>query len=961
LAKIKARGGKWDFSESLKTALDGYAYWDKATQTLGDFLQFQADLFDESPIKKDPKAQAIIRLLETKKPTEIKAAFARYAEKAASDIKGQKVMFGVKADPEKTFNEVFGKPKEAPKPKGLFRERPGFAYVPRAIRQTIRDMIHLGQHGIIPAQSRWKKLGITGKKLVARALKAQETAQMRSSQANEQMHDVTKNLNRKEKATFGYAVNYIAWEKDPRPKIEKKRGYKLRHKPVSKAQRKAAEKFLELSDWGMQEYADLGGVRRFRGGGAEPIVGGGIPWPQRFTKEGLELYAEAMEARTPDGKPNFDALRDNALVSAMVEEGIAEDVGQAWRKLIRHQENRNRPLYGYFESTKDPLPAKYLTFNSGDILGHNFWLSMYRTIELSRQFGIEHSRAYEYLGAIELRHGKGVRKDVENWWDRITGKEQMNLSEAQKAGRRMAHRLGDYQLLKLSPLTSAQNFFQRFLSLMEWGPVKTVPSMFASFTPKARIEARQAGAIPFDPFAAGIVGDLRTGEGRAFGRAWIEAIGMGVTERGNNYTAAHVAAANVMKDLQELAKHRTKIGRIAKNLLSLGGDSPSAIQRRLRSHGINWRAAQARGYLTVDELHLAALRESKSKHFRSDLFTTPAWWQQSPWARQFLKYKIPFAYNMLTQVGKLATTELAHGNLRPALAFLVVTCVAGEIYNASRGVLFGERRDDVKLSKRILENLMDGGALGLFSSFMFGRDIVEATTNFIAGVWGKTAVNVTRTARNILEAPEHAPDHILQLINREIPTWKYITNVVHRDEAKSRFQRQRIRYEAEKEFTKREGDRFYYYNDLYSAIKNKDKKLSGEILKNLRRMGADTDSTMAALEARRPSRTSLKKRPEMLKSLNKAQLQIFAEEEREHDIILGRAHDLIKGDYNLWVARTIKTAQSAKSSPGEKERARTRLRHLKIGESQYQTIKRRAEKERKEQQRKIKNQPMFRK
>jgi hypothetical protein len=126
-------------------------------------------------------------------------------------------------------------------------------------------------------------------------------------------------------------------------------------------------------------------------------------------------------------------------------------------------------------------------------------------------------------------------------------------------------------------------------------------------------------------------------------------------------------------------------------------------------------------------------------------------------------------------------------------------------------------------------------------------------------------------------------------------------------------------------------------------------------------MGADTDSTMAALEARRPSRTSLKKRPEMLKSLNKAQLQIFAEEEREHDIILGRAHDLIKGDYNLWVGRTIKTAQSAKTAPGEQERARTRLRHLKIGESQYKTILRRAEKERKEQQRKIKNQPMFRK
>ena len=529
------------------------------------------------------------------------------------------------------------------------------------------------------------------------------------------------------------------------------------------------------------------------------------------------------------------------------------------------------------EKAKTPLPAKYLTFHADDILGEKFWKDMHLTIELAREFGVEHGRAYDYLRQIELEHGPAVAKEVTNWFDRLTGRAKLGKTESQQATERVLQKAGEYQILKLSPLTSAQNFYQRFLTAMEWGATPTVKGWLKSYGRKSRIKARRSGAIPFDPFQSGVAADLRTGEGQAFARAWIEGIGMGITERGNNYTAATIAIENIQKDLAKLAGKKSKLGQFARSLLSLGGDSHSAIKRRLGRHGINWRKAVKRGHLTLEEVQIAALREAKSKHFRSDLFTTPLWWQSSPWARQWAKYKVPFAYNMMTKIWKLSVEELKKGNLRPAIAFLIVTAIAGEIYHGIRSVLFGEKREDVSIARRLWQNVREGGAVALFTSFVFGKDIVEGLWNFFGGVWGKTAQNVKRTVQNIIDAPEHKYDHVLQLVEREIPAYKYLKNTVKRKEHTSKYQRQKIKYDIEDEFTKKEGDLYFYYNDLYSALDNKDSKKAKAAVKSIARLGGDIDSIMSAMEARRPSKTSLEKRPLMLREAKSAEIKIIAD------------------------------------------------------------------------------------
>jgi len=131
LARIRARP-EWDISKDLRDALTAYADWDRTRQTLNDYLS-QMDMFGSVPAKTNPKATALLQFLERSKPTEVKKAFARYAQEATRDIPGQETFrFVEKPTPQGAFERAFLRPPD----EGVVEQGTLFAEVAKKLRAT---------------------------------------------------------------------------------------------------------------------------------------------------------------------------------------------------------------------------------------------------------------------------------------------------------------------------------------------------------------------------------------------------------------------------------------------------------------------------------------------------------------------------------------------------------------------------------------------------------------------------------------------------------------------------------------------------------------------------------------------------------------------------------------------------------------------------------------------------------
>jgi len=81
LAEIRGGLAEWDISDDLAEAVAALSRWDKAKQkTVDDYLS-QGDLFaeDAGPAKANPRAEAILRMIDGWKALEIKEALTRYS------------------------------------------------------------------------------------------------------------------------------------------------------------------------------------------------------------------------------------------------------------------------------------------------------------------------------------------------------------------------------------------------------------------------------------------------------------------------------------------------------------------------------------------------------------------------------------------------------------------------------------------------------------------------------------------------------------------------------------------------------------------------------------------------------------------------------------------------------------------------------------------------------------------
>jgi len=772
--------------------------------------------------------------------------------------------------------------------------RKGTAQVP----STVEDIAALTKYTVQTAGKYISDFGEGGTKLVDSVVKADEHATMRAGRANEEMHDAIKGLTKAERKSFGKAVNGIMYERLPKHIQDSdkwKNASDVWMEPISENQRAAAEKYLEIADAALEEAGQLGFERQFIGGGKAVTEGGGIPWPQRLNKKGEKAMEKALRAMTGDNELDIDILKKNDLVNTMIERGLADGPADAWKKLQIHREHMKRLKYGMFEGSKIQLPEEYVKLDSHDVLGQPYWKNMFMQVEMAKNLGgADYPDAAKNIAKIKAEFGEGGANEAQQWLDRINGVDRLGMTGAQRAAERFWGDMSAFQTIKLGPATSMQNWFQTLIQLTEHDPRDVFKGLVEAYVPKFRKKARQSGAIPHDPFESSIAADFADAESGTFmkkiARAWSWSIGMSATERGNNYKAAIIAAHGMTRDLQKLSQSNTKLGQLVRNIVSLGGDSPGAIKRRLEKHGIDWEKAMDRGYLTKDELAIASQRGSKRTNFRSDLFTTPLWWQKSPWMRAMSKYKIPFAYNYTNKMWEAASEALKHGNMRPALAFLAVTTATGEIYNyLFREKVLGESREDQSAAKRIWEDLQAGAGLGIFGALMFGYDARSTLWNFVGGPIAKTIDNILRTYQDIQEAPEHTRDHLTKLYEREFPVGKYINQIRNRPQHQADVARWKIR----ELWPDKDSEKFFYGDDMYDAIRFDDFTGAMSALHNLKRLGADKGAVLSALTAKRPVKVKAEDRKEWEETLTGKQKALVASEESAHQITLAKAKSLL--------------------------------------------------------------------
>ena len=123
LARLRAKGGEWDISESVKKALEIHTSANARGVKLEDFLS-QQGLFEGAP---DPLAAAIARKLQGTQKS-VKEAFSGMAEDAAADVKNQQA-FGFRKVPtaQESILENLGAkiPKAEPTPSGTALVRKG--------------------------------------------------------------------------------------------------------------------------------------------------------------------------------------------------------------------------------------------------------------------------------------------------------------------------------------------------------------------------------------------------------------------------------------------------------------------------------------------------------------------------------------------------------------------------------------------------------------------------------------------------------------------------------------------------------------------------------------------------------------------------------------------------------------------------------------------------------------------
>ncbi len=555
---------------------------------------------------------------------------------------------------------------------------------------------------------------------------------------------------------------------------------------------------LENEPYGLKPGDDgYVGLRLISGNRRVPITKGGHPIPQLANKEGVAFLNEAIK----DGQLT---PRVAAEIKRLVDEGKAEDDVDALAMIRKYAESQLRGVFPYFERERTyQLPKKYRELHASVIaertlLTNNIFLSALKRWGIKfdgrgiNQFNLvrEVERVKQEVGPTignkmedfiaHIFHGEGAR-DIQS------AKVMQNLSNFETASK-LAGVLG--------PL---RNSMQPFVSgIARYGPVQVAKANIVLFplvhhlpfknrwteaSRKARREILASGAVSARTALTAVETPHRTLV------EWIISPFV-IAEIRNQYVAALVATYGIQRDVNKLMK----MGVLEDKAPVLGFFSKlglETIERRMEKVELSdddilqLRDKLNSGEnLTVDDVKGAAFLYNRDTNFPLTLTTERLWWRKNTGLRLLTKFKM-FGVEQTGVIYRDVISEARKGNPLPAFWFLMGGVIVGELYNLARdliydkeesltvGVLMAQSTENRRIGTRIMNNLLDGGVVGIFA------DIVYGSGNFLLGPIGSTSVNALDTLVELGYTPGPARAGILMDAARsEVPAIRQIEGMI---------------------------------------------------------------------------------------------------------------------------------------------------------------------------------------
>lgn len=309
--------------------------------------------------------------------------------------------------------------------------------------------------------------------------------------------------------------------------------------------------------------------------------------------------------------------------------------------------------------------------------------SAYRRIYEAKEFGADDGKLLKIMDEA-IKKGEDF-EEIKDLANRALGREK--FSKTLKDISKFATTYNNITKLSLAAVTNLGDIVKPFVRS---GFRSTLGGIKDAFTKQGKEFAGKAGVV--DAVLKNFAKEQNLGD------KFFRVTGFQATE-----SKLRQISANAGKRYVEILYKR-----LLKN-----NDNPF-VRRRLEQFGLDADKLIKNGLRQNDKIEAAYQAVADSQPVSK--LDAPYYWR-SPGGRVLTQYK-QFAYKQAEFLNKFVIGEAKKGNIKPLLTFLIVGASVGEVVGDLKAWVRGGRQRPDDLPRRIMDNLMTIGGIGLIGDFL---------------------------------------------------------------------------------------------------------------------------------------------------------------------------------------------------------------------------------------------------
>ena len=439
-----------------------------------------------------------------------------------------------------------------------------------------------------------------------------------------------------------------------------------------------------------------------------------------------------------------------------------------------------RGINRYLETERVELPIDMIEWDGAKVLPslvERNWL----TVEGVRKWGDKFNLAKTRIETIKSEHGADEALRVKTFIETSFGIKSPASRQAQK----ISNLVRGYQFVAkvgTSPLTIMRNMFDRVAKGFTISPMGTIKA-FVEYPPFINQFIKSSQKLEESMIRGGAVfGHGTISEGFEAGNVVTELASapFSSSERGNQVTIALVQYHKLLDDISKLKGRKEVTNRLTEVVRGIFGQSTEQIKYRIeRAGSAELVESLLNGeQLSEDQINFILHKAVKEKAYPMILNTKPIWYDSHPFMKVLAQFKTwPVRQTNMIWQDVVKYTVKSKDPTR-LIGFLVGTLIAGELYNICRDFLFDKdesvlsqfRKDETerRLVHAILNDLFDGGVVGVFADLSYG------VKDWVTGVSARTGKNIWDTVAYTTKSPRLSLQALELLMEKEITPYRQV-------------------------------------------------------------------------------------------------------------------------------------------------------------------------------------------